>query len=60
MSKAAIELTNRTIIFLVLFIVLVVVIVLLGMSFGSAGNETISSFGEAAEVFCIGECPPCC
>ena len=50
--KADLEISNRTILMLILFLIVTVIIVILGVSFGSFGNQTASNLTKISEKFC--------
>lgn len=49
--KAAIEISSRTILLLILFLVIGVIIIMLGVKFGSYGNETVTNLTDIAQGF---------
>jgi hypothetical protein len=53
MSKRAdVEISSRTILMLILFLVITVIVIILGVSFGSFGNQTASNMTNIAGKFC--------
>jgi len=53
MSKRAdVEISSRTILMLILFLVVTVIVIILGVSFGSFGNQTASNLTKIAGAFC--------
>jgi hypothetical protein len=59
MSKAAIEISNRTVLLLLLFIIVAVIIIIIGIKFGDVGQQVGGEYLTTAEEFCPPTSPDC-